>query len=382
MIETKQFLEILKSHRLGKATKEELEFLYAYYNLFSIAPDVLDEMSVREKEMIRDRIEARLLDDIGMSRKKASTFPLWKRLLGAAAVTSMTLGLWFYYTSDKHLTNEPKKSAKYANDVAPGKMGATLTLSDGRQIKLSDAKNGELANQSGVIVSKAADGQIIYHMMPSATGGQSNTLSTAKGETYQVKLPDGSTVWLNAVSSLTYPASFNNLSERRVKLTGEAYLKVAKDKSHPFIVETGKQEVEVLGTEFNINSYTDEHAIATTLIEGSVKVRAGGNQQVIKPGEQVQNRESELRVTNVNIATVVDWKEGEFNLDGLPFRLAMRKLARWYNVEVIYDASVPDNIISGGWISRNTQLSTILDGIEKLGLVKFRLKDRIVYVTK
>jgi transmembrane sensor len=209
-------------------------------------------------------------------------------------------------------------------------------------------------------------------------------LSTAKGETYQLRLADGSKVWLNAASSLTYTASLNGNGERRVKLDGEAYFEVAKDKNHPFIVETAKQQVQVLGTHFNINSYADEPMVTTTLLEGSVKVShlTSHVSQLLKPGQQALNKNDHITVINANMEQVMDWKQGDFYLNHVDFKTAMRKIARWYNVDVVYDASVSDATESGGWISRNNKLSEVLQSIEAAGQVHFKVEGRKITVFK
>jgi len=329
--------------------------------------------------------------EVTTSRKQIR---LWHRISVAAALALIIAGISYY---KRPLTNwfQYPAGPVLTRDIAPGNVGATLTLASGRQIKLSDATNGELAKEAGVTITKTEDGQLIYEIAASQNspgndtelssaqaGPKSNTLTTAKGETYQVKLPDGSLVWLNAASTLSYTPILKQYGIRRVKLEGEAYFKITKDKAHPFVVQTTAQEVEVLGTEFNLNSYTDEPVTATTLIEGSVKVKSGQRKQVIIPGQQLINNGTAFKVTQVQLDKITDWKDGEFNLDGLPFRTAMRKIARWYNVEVIYDSSVPDDMLSGGWISRETKLSTILEGIQKSRQVTFRLEGRTLYVSR
>ncbi|MET4546268.1 transmembrane sensor [Pedobacter africanus] len=306
---------------------------------------------------------------------------LWPRIVAAAAVALVVFGAGLFYFGGGNRLN-PDKIA-YKNDVAPGKQGATLTLASGKKIRLSDASNGELANEAGISINKTVDGQLVYEIKGSeADPNKINTLSTANGETYKVRLPDGSMVYLNAASSLTYPASLNERGLRRVRLDGEAFFQVAKDKAHPFIVQTKNQEIKVLGTEFNVNSYKDEAVVATTLIEGSVQVVSGKHQQVIKPGEQLVNNGTDLNVAKANMENITDWKDGDFYFERVDFRLAMRKIARWYDVEVIYDESVPDDIRSGGWISRNNKLSAVLKSIEKSGQVQFKIEGKKIYVTK
>ncbi|GEP97659.1 hypothetical protein CCY01nite_39190 [Chitinophaga cymbidii] len=267
--------------------------------------------------------------------------------------------------------------------MAPGKAGATLTLANGQKIRLSDQAEGELAKQAGVTIRKSASGVLVYEITATDQDASAvNILSTSPGESYEVKLPDGSVISLNSASSLEYPANIAGRSERRVKLAGEAFFQVAKDAKHPFIVEAGNQTVQVLGTEFNINCYADEPSVATTLIGGSVSVKANGATQLLVPGQQARSRNGGLQVAAVDTDSVVDWKNGDFYLNHVDFRTAMRKIARWYNVEVIYDASVPANLRSGGWISRSNNLSTVLKSIEHAGLVTFRIEGRKIYVTK
>jgi transmembrane sensor len=295
----------------------------------------------------------------------------------AVAAVIISAGIWFFNKKEV-----PTNQSAIAQDVMPGKQGATLTLANGKTIRLTDAANGELANEAGVVISKAENGQLIYEVQGDSKENKVNTLSTANGETYQIRLPDGSFVVLNAASSLTYAAKLNQDGKRRVKLTGEGYFHVAKDKIHPFVVETRGQEVEVLGTQFNINSYTDEPAVSTTLVEGSVKVTAGGMPVVIKPGEQAQSKGKGISVTEVNIENVIDWKEGDFYLNKLPFKEAMRKIARWYDVQVVYADDLPKDIESNGYLSRDTKLSVVLKAIERSGQVHFKVEDGKIYVSK
>jgi len=310
-----------------------------------------------------------------------NNYKLWLRFTSiAAAVALIVMGIYFFNYNNK--TKESQSTA-YANDVDPGKVGATLTLANGKKISLKDASSGELSNEEGISIRKTANGQVVYEIKKkSGASDKINTLTTDKGETYTLILPDQSKVWLNAASSLTYSASLNEHGLRKVKLQGEAYFEIFKDKAHPFIVETDEQQIEVLGTHFNVNSYKDEPGIATTLIEGSVKISSGGIQRIIKPGDQALNKSGSITVRQVNLESVMDWKNGDFYLDKVNFKVAMRKIARWYNVEVIYDASITDDMETGGWVSRKSNLSSILKLIESSGLVRFKVEGNKVYVYK
>jgi ferric-dicitrate binding protein FerR (iron transport regulator) len=209
-----------------------------------------------------------------------------------------------------------------------------------------------------------------------------NTLSTVPGQTYVVILPDQSKVWLNSASSLRYPASFASLKNRTVELQGEAYFEIAKDAKHPFIVKTGTQSVQVLGTHFNINSYTDEQAITTTLLEGLVRISSGKTERVLKVGEQAVNKNNQVSISKVNTDNITDWVNGDFYFDNMDFRAAMRKIGRWYDLDIVYDRSLPVDIEAGGWISRNNKLSTVLHLIEKSGQVHFKVEGKKLYITR
>lgn len=356
------------------------EFESQYYSIFD---NNWENLHYEELQAISDHTQQEHVNYIiGQPRKTSGSIKLWSRISIAAAVVTIIVsaGIWFYKSSNKSMNTD---QLVYTNDVNPGKQGATLTLANGQRILIKSALAGNIANQPGVKISKGADGQIIYEVTDTKSGFlEYNTLSTTRGEHVQVRLPDGSLVFLNAASSLKYPTSFAKAKTRRVSLTGEGYFEISKDKAHPFIVTTDKQEVQVLGTHFNINAYSDEPAVTTTLLEGSVKISSGGNQQVLKPGFQAINDGSGIKVLKANVDNITDWKDDDFNLDGLDFRLAMRKIGRWYDVEVIYESSVPDGIETGGWISRNNKLSDVLKLIEKSGFVHFKVEGKKLYVFK
>lgn len=368
---------LLEKYKLGNCTDAERDIVETWYQKSD--PEDPVQLSEEEIENSLERIRGRLNAE---SPARPIT-KLWPRIAVAAAMVVVIFGVGLFYFSKD--STRPGPFAASANDVAPGKRGATLTLANGEKIKLSDMLNGELAKEAGVTITKSADGQLVYEVKSSLPGEAKqsyNTLSTANGETYQVRLPDGSLVYLNSASSLTYAASLINDGKRVVALRGEGYFEIAKDQKHPFVVKTDKQEVEVLGTHFNINSYPDEPVVSTTLVEGSVKITSNGQQQLLKPGEQAINNGTSIKVAEANIENVIDWKQGEFYLNRVNFKTGMRKIARWYDVEVIYNASVPDDMEIGGWVSKNEKLSSVLKSIESAGLVRFRIEGRKIYVTK
>lgn len=227
--------------------------------------------------------------------------------------------------------------------------------------------------------------QQVYTVPLGKTNGQDhagyNLIETPRAGQYQINLPDGTKVWLNAASSLRYPSRFSG-SKRIVALTGEGYFEVAKNKQHPFVVKTDRQEVQVLGTHFNINSYTDESSTNTTLVEGSVRVTTlDGKNRLLKPGEQSQLKGDEIEVSDVDTENVLSWKNGDFVFKGDDFKSIMRKISRWYDVEVIYQGDF-DDLKFGGYISRTKNISSVLSIMESTGKVHFNIKDKRITVSR
>ncbi|WP_276088288.1 FecR family protein [Pedobacter sp. JY14-1] len=342
-------------------------------------PEIYQPSEVSAGQRVFAKLKAEIFSEKTESPQKAR---LWPVIYGAAAIAMVVFGagLFYFKQNGKEIT---ESASIVSHDVAPGKPGATLTLSNGKQIRLGGAANGQLAIQAGVKVSKLANGQLVYELRPSAdtrTDLQAvNMLSTLKGETYQLRLPDGSQVWLNAASSLTYAANLIEGGVRSVKLSGEAYFEITKDKHHPFVVESPGQQVKVLGTRFNISSYPDEPSIKTTLLEGSVQLNG---QTVLKPGEQATILAAgKMSVSHVDVDEAVAWKNGKFMFLDENIEDIMRKLARWYNVEVTYEGTPPTKTFTAS-ISRFDHISKILDKLSYTNNVHFKMEGRRVTVMK
>ena len=314
---------------------------------------------------------------------------LWYQLGVAASILLLIVTSLFFYTNRTPVNKlalkvvEPKKAAV----ILPGDNKAILTLSDGTKIILEDAKNGILANQAGVSIQKTSDGELLYSFSNSAnsvTQAEDNILynkiETPIGGKYQVNLPDGSKVWLNSSSSLRFSALFNG-DTREVELSGEAYFDVSKNKSKPFRVITKDQIVEVLGTQFNINSYSDEGPIKTTLIEGSVKIIYKDKVVLLSPGQQFQPKELVSAVLEADTEEVVAWKEGYFVFKNEDIKSIMRKLSRWYNVEVSYSGDIPE-VGFGGNISRSKDISEVLDVLQLTNAIHFKVEGRRITVMR
>jgi ferric-dicitrate binding protein FerR (iron transport regulator) len=325
----------------------------------------------------------------------------WRFIAACAAVVILTLGagyFWFNTPTQIHTTHQQvKKVNKTVKDRQPGGNKAILTLADGSVINLDSINNGTIATQGKTAVYKNAGGELEYRNANSPlTTDHSpafNTIATPNGGQYQIVLPDGSRVWLNAASSIRFPTSFTR--ERTVTMTGEAYFEVAHNANMPFIVNIppqpggpGGATVEVLGTHFNINAYNNESAIRTTLLQGSVKMVKGKGQKaagreeyiILKPGEQaVIADNSPLTIDHSpNLEQVVAWKNGLFNLAGADLKDFMHQVERWYDVQVQYESTVP-NMEFQGKLNRAVPLSDIIDYLKNLGIT-CKLEGKTLFV--
>ena len=295
----------------------------------------------------------------------------WFRASAAAVLIFMvsTTAFYFLHQKNKRLVAQNETNIQPAKDIQPGTNNAVLTLDNGTTIVLDSAANGTLAHQGNMKVLKT-NGQIAYEK-----GGGNintkpvyNTITTANGNEYQLILADGSKVWLNAASSIRFPASFAG-NERKVEITGEAYFEVAHDASKPFRVEFndkagGKGEIEVLGTHFDINAYVDENTMKTTLLEGSVKIKRANQVQMLSPGQQAVLSSNTITLKkDADVSQVVAWKEGFFMFNNTDIQTIMKQVARWYNVDVNFEGKINSDGYSGK-ISRNVPLSDFLKILE------------------
>lgn len=385
---------LLEKYNNGTATDEEIRLLENWYNKESLGRKFTDDEADlgRLKEEIWEGTLKRsnLIPPPRKSKTKSSALKIWTYSISVAAVMVICLGVLFIQRSKHHFA----VTMEIANHIRGGSNKATLTLANGRTIVLSDAVKGKLAEEAGVNITKTADGQLIYEIKEASEGKSEdaeithtfNIISTARGEEYQVVLPDGSKIWLNAESSLKYPTSFKASADRRVELTGEAYFEIAKDKMHPFKVKTKDQEVEVLGTHFNINSYAENGGAKTTLLEGSVKVSPLGHGQhvlleqsiLLKPGEQAVHKAGNITVVQADLEQAVSWKEGWFYYKSTSLESVLREASRWYNLEVVYKGNIPADRFTGK-VPRNASLGKFIKVLE-LSDIKFRIEGRKMLV--
>lgn len=293
----------------------------------------------------------------------------------------MSIGLYFY------LHNQRIDYNLALHDIQPGGNKATVTLANGQRFDLKNLEGGVVVDKSGLEYN---DGTAISEIGSAKGAAQQLVLSTPKGGQYQITLSDGTKVWLNAASSLKFLSSFAGQKERRVELTGEAYFQVNHDAKQPFRVMSAGQLAEDLGTSFNINNYADEPLSKTTLVEGSMQVRSLKNAQdknpiLLKPSQQASiDAVGAISLRMVNTAETLGWKNDNFIFDGEDLNSAMRKIARWYNIDVVYEPDVKANStpILDGLVSRKSKLSEVLKWIETVGEVRFKIEGRRVTVMK
>jgi len=324
-------------------------------------------------------------------RSKIVAFPSHGKrrfaLYAAAAVflivASCAVILYSLYTpNDVHKTAIAKTTLP---QITPGKDRAVLTLADGKTIDLNGAANGEISRSGNISITKQKNGELVYTVSNGQTGNKNelayNTISTPKGGQYKIVLPDGTGVWLNAASSLKYPTAFKG-KERHVELNGEAYFEVAKNKDLPFTVTANEVNVKVLGTHFNIMAYKDEPSVNTTLLEGSVMLNANNKQALLVPGQQgiAAKNSEQIELKTVNVEDAVAWKNQYFSFRKESIESVMRKIERWYDVEVKYQGDMKGKVL-GGSISRSENIQELLDNLELTGIVKFKIEGRTIIVT-
>ncbi|MCK7553626.1 FecR domain-containing protein [Chitinophaga sedimenti] len=326
-----------------------------------------DQLQVKETLSTADK--NRIVDHI--LKKRATVHPIRRYWWAAAAAVLIAVGAGYQFNrTQRQDTNQLVTTG--APDVAPGRQGAILTLSNGQTIVLDSLHNGVIAQQSGTQVT-LSNGQLAYDALGAADVVY-NTMTTPRGRHFQLMLADGTMVWLNAASSLRFPNVFTG-SQRVVEVTGEAYFEVAKNAAQPFIVKVNEHtQVEVTGTSFNINAYVEEAAITTTLLSGGVNIHAHGVRKSLRPGQQASIIGSGIRIQDdAETEMAIAWKNGLLDFNGANLREVMRKLTRWYDLDVIYEGKIPDAEFEGA-LPNNLQLSQVIKILTKVE-VKFRIEE-------
>jgi transmembrane sensor len=375
--------------------KKELSFLEESWLLNYIENTDHDELvkmledqfvnSLNDSQPINSERSIKILAEIHQKiyppKTQPNVFQLWIKRIAVAACFTGIMVTGMLYLIKKHTTNlaANHSKSKFSNDVNAGGLKATLTLSNGSKVILDDAKNGTLSKQGNTKVIKT-NGKLAYNAgNNSLISSVYNTVSTPRGGHYEVVLPDGSQVWLNAASSIRFPTAFTN-KERKVEITGEVYFEVAKNKNLPFVVKINNSEVRVFGTHFNVMAYDDEALVKTTLLEGSVQFSNGLSSCMLKPGEQSEsNKSGQVKViSNVDVDTVIAWKNNLFDFENADIEDIMRQLSRSYDVDVVYNSKVNDRFFAE--IPSTSKLSEVLKALELTGKVNFDIQGRKVIV--
>lgn len=360
-------ISLLKKYKSGECTPAELALLESWYLQWNTGEK---QFSESELHQVQSEMWAVMPEK---PVKKLLKTSWWKRSAVAACITiAIAAGVYVWTKPVNTSTNALNSSTK---DVSPGGNRAILSLSNGEKLVLSTAKTGLVIDATKLSYN---DGTALL-----VNTAKQLTLETPRGGIYQIVLPDGSRVWLNAASSITFPANFKGLKNRKVELTGEAYFEVAKNASQPFIVHSAQQEVQVLGTHFNVSAYPDEATSSTTLLEGIVQVaRPGLSGLKLKPGQQAVVLSGQpTKLLQVDADESVAWKDGLFDFNDTELKTIMRQISRWYNVDVIYEDE-PGDLHFGASISRNEKLSKVLEMLEGTGLLSFKISGNRVYVKK
>lgn len=391
MHENKHIKELFQLYLDHNCSAEETARLFRYFEKDEneeklrefireqLAVSENDSLSVKENnEFLLNNVFAQIKNAINAEEKVApkKTIPFyqakWFRASAAAVLLMFLSGtafLLFQENPDKPLVQQEEVLPE-TGDISPGNNNALLTLDDGSTILLDSAGNGSLAQQGNTTVVKSGN-QISYEVK----GGENaekklvyNTITTANSNHYNLTLSDGTRVWLNAASSIRFPASFIG-DERKVEVTGEVYFEVAKNNQQQFTVaiknEDGQAgEINVLGTHFNVNAYSNEPDIKTTLLEGSIKLSDGKSNKMLVPGQQaLLTNKGILLKQNANLEQVMAWKNGYFLFSNTDLHTLMRQVSRWYDVEVSFEGTINPDSFSGK-ISRDLPLSIVLKALE------------------
>lgn len=376
-----EYNSLYEKYLAGKCSEEEQAEIENYQDSLELQEQQWDGRTMGNSEEIKQSIR----EDLHYSIQKHSRIRIFRirawQSVAAAILILISAGIYYYQNSPEPVLVKTE-NPRFKNDVAPGNNKAILTLDDGSKIDLDDAKTGILASESNIDIKKTGAGQLEYvEGTQIAKTVKYNILSTPMGGEYKLVLPDGSKVWLNSGSTLRFPTAFIG-SERIVELKGEAYFEIAKNSKMPFLVRTNNaMDIKVLGTQFNVMAYDDEKNINTTLIEGSVEVLKGLGKTLLKPGQEaILNRGSgNIKVAPADLEQAIAWKNGYFIFYNENIESIMRKVSRWYNVDIAYQGNLSNKDFVGT-ISRNKNVSELLKMLELTGAIHFSIDGRRITV--
>jgi len=384
-----EIIALIEKFHADTLSEEEALVFFRWYNtaeksafdrlfaMSTVAPLPLPETADHSQTFMQKLSQRSLEEETESTGGKVVR--LNRRWWMAAAVFTLvaTGGVLGFLQWKQHAQNN--STSNVAAAPVPGSNKATLTLADGSSIVLDQKGQGDIATQGNVKIIKLDSGSLAYKGSAQSDGGF-NTLTTPRGGQFQITLADGTKVWLNAASSLKYPAAFTQ-NTRIVHLTGEAYFEVAKNSKQPFEVRTDKMNVQVLGTSFNIMAYDDEAETRTTLVDGAVNTQSGNSVIPLAPGQQAMTASLGriIKAMHPDMESVLAWKKGEFRFDGAGITTIMRQVARWYDVEIVYEGKMPANEFYGV-VSRKDNVQQLLEGLEIPGTVHFKTNGKTITV--
>lgn len=382
-LDSSDLLILLQKHLNGEINAEEEIFLRKYFDHFEMEADITQQLPQEELNRLKREIKAGIEEKIGKTASVISIHRVrrWYKLAAAIIIVLLAGSLIWFGTRNTRPRSAEIVQESVANDILPANGKVTLTLGDGSTVMLDSLTNRERLRQGeSQLINE--NSQLTYlrdRTIGSKVPVQINTVSTQKGARYGIVLSDGTRVWLNAASSLRFPSSFSG-NERKVELTGEAYFEVSYNPGKPFRVWVNDVKVEVLGTHFNINGYADEKRVSTTLLEGVVRVSKGLRDELLAPGQQAVVSENGRIILDkeVNIKEVMAWKDGKFYLKSASLESIMRQVARWYDVEVVYENPVQEKYTLS--VKRDVPVSKLLSYIEMNGGVHFKIDGKKIIV--
>jgi len=370
--------------------QELVDYIHHHYQDKTLA-DAINQLS-EELELATDQevpsaeiYQAIIHDKRFETHRKQAAFPrinLQKTLWTIASVAACLLLLLIVFQVELKWPGKSKRSTTLASKIVPGSKKAVLTLADGKTIELDSFSSKALAMQGDARL-QIDKGKLIYDLLAAETKRSAilqNTITTPAGGEYQAVLPDGTKVWLNAASSISFPVAFTG-GERRVTITGEVYFEVAKNREQPFFVKAKEVSVKVLGTHFNVSAYSDDQQVNTTLLEGSVLVAKDDNRSLLKPGEQAKIRDQgkAIEVRKIDTEEILAWKNGYFFFNHEPLESVMKKMSRWYDVEIVYKGD-PNGKKFDGTISRMDNIQQMITALELTKTAHFAIEGRRVIV--
>jgi hypothetical protein len=379
-----QLRDILAKYDAGTITEDELLVLENWYASFEGNPDLIDSLSTEERVFRKNQLQEKIFDQID-AETSASPAPPKKRFflhqgnrLWQAAASLVFLCAVSFYIFKQQADQSPIPAKEQSSSIHPATDKATLTLGNGEKILLDESKNGELSTEGNIHINKLKSGNLVYTAGKNVDKVHVNTLTTPRGGRYQLTLADGTQVWLNAQSSISYPSAFRG-SSREVTISGEVYFEVAHNAAMPFRVRSENQVIEVLGTHFNVNTYKAEARTKTTLLSGSIALTHAHQRLMLKPGEQGIVAGESMSIKNVDPTEVIAWKEGYFDFTDADIGSVVDELGRWYNVDIQYQGAATSETFTGR-IPRSWPFEKVLHLLKTFKSIQVEMQGRRLIV--